>query len=159
MSIIVFASLLGTCGSRCALYPGSNCPLRAAKQTRCIVQSLTGATQKPTRCCTTNTIWRYRPRTGPRSTWHQIHRIVRKRCCTWGICTRRAGKLYKARFQVYRSQILQVNSKYSLESSRRDLHNALLCTVLNAQFIFIFQKSLKILPIFPPNFAKFRNFR
>ena len=27
-------------------------------------------------------------------------------------------------------QNLQVNSKYSLESSRRDLHNALLCTVL-----------------------------
>ena len=31
---------------------------------------------------------------------------------------------------MYRSQILQVNSKYSLESSRRDLYNALLCTVL-----------------------------
>ena len=30
---------------------------------------------------------------------------------TWGICTRRAGKVYKARYQLYRSQILQVNSK------------------------------------------------
>ena len=29
-----------------------------------------------------------------------------------------------------RSQMLQVNNKYSLESSRRDLHNGLLCTFL-----------------------------
>ena len=28
---------------------------------------------------------------------------------TWGICTRRAGKVYKARSRLYRSQILQVN--------------------------------------------------
>ena len=27
----------------------------------------------------------------------------------WGICTRRAGKLYKARSRLYRIQILQVN--------------------------------------------------
>ena len=38
-------------------------------------------------------------------------------------------KLYRARSRLYRSQILQVNTKYSLESSRRDLHNALLRTV------------------------------
>ena len=43
----------------------------------------------------------------------------------WRICTRRVGKLYKARSRLYRSQILQVNTKCSLESSRRDLHNAL----------------------------------
>ena len=42
---------------------------------------------------------------------------------TWGICTR-AGKLYKARSRMYRSQIVQANSKYSCESSRQDLHNA-----------------------------------
>ena len=30
---------------------------------------------------------------------------------TWGICTRRAGKLYKARSWLYRSQILQVNMR------------------------------------------------
>ena len=42
-------------------------------------------------------------------------------------------------------------SKYALESSR--LHNALLCTVLNAQNFR--QKSLKILLIFSPNIAKF----
>ena len=51
---------------------------------------------------------------------------------TWAICTRRTGKLslYKARSRLYRSQCLQVNSKYACESSRRDLHNALLCTVI-----------------------------
>ena len=43
------------------------------------------------------------------------------------------GKLWGARSRLYRSQILQVNSKYSLESSCRDLHNALLCTVLWSQ--------------------------
>ena len=45
--------------------------------------------------------------------------------------------------------------KYALESSRRDLHNALLCTVLKAH-IFV-DKSLKILPNFAkllPNFAE-----
>jgi len=47
-------------------------------------------------------------------------------------------------------------SKYALESSRRDLHNALLCTVLNAQNFR--QKSLKCLPCFSPNFAKFDKF-
>ena len=31
---------------------------------------------------------------------------------TWAICTRRAGKLCKARSRLYRSQILQVNTKY-----------------------------------------------
>ena len=30
---------------------------------------------------------------------------------TWGICARRAGKLYKARSRLYRSQILQVNTR------------------------------------------------
>ena len=37
---------------------------------------------------------------------------------TWGICTRRAGKLYRVRSRLYRSQILQVNTstrwKYNL---------------------------------------------
>ena len=43
-----------------------------------------------------------------------------------------------------------------MESSRRDLHNALLCTVLNAQNFR--QKSLKILLIFSPNFGEFDKF-
>ena len=42
--------------------------------------------------------------------------------------TARSGKLYRARSRLYRSQILQGN--IPSESSRRDLHNALLCTVL-----------------------------
>ena len=50
---------------------------------------------------------------------------------TWAICTRRAVKLYKARSRLYRSQILQANTKYSCESSRRDLHNTLLCIAWN----------------------------
>ena len=53
---------------------------------------------------------------------------------TWGICTRRAGKLYRARSRLYRSQLLQVDSNYLCESSRRDLHNTLLCTALRSQF-------------------------
>jgi len=40
-------------------------------------------------------------------------------------------------------------SKYALESSRRDLQNALLCTVLKAQYFV--GKSLKMLPFFLPN--------
>ena len=60
---------------------------------------------------------------------------------TWGICTRRAGKLYKAQSRLYRSHILQVNTRWNQDlfekkiekSSRRDLHNALLCTVLLSQ--------------------------
>ena len=31
---------------------------------------------------------------------------------TLGICTRRAGKLYKARSRLYRSQLLQVNTRW-----------------------------------------------
>ena len=45
-----------------------------------------------------------------------------------------APKLRGDRSKLYRRRFLQVNStKYSLESSRRDLHNALLCTVLQSQ--------------------------
>ena len=61
------------------------------------------------------------------------------------ICTRRAGKLYKARSRLYRSQLLLVNTKYSLDSSRRDLHNALLCTVLESEV----EKSLENHPVDP----------
>ena len=34
-----------------------------------------------------------------------------------------SAKPWRARSRLYRCQILQVNTKYSLESSRRDLHN------------------------------------
>ena len=44
-------------------------------------------------------------------------------------------KLYRARFRLDRNQILQVNSKYSFESSRQDLHNTLLCTALKSNLL------------------------
>ena len=72
------------------------------------------------------------------------------------------GDLYTESGQTLQGSFSAVSkpnfaSEYALESSRRDLHNALLCTVLNAQNFR--QKSLKILLILSPNFAKFANFR
>ena len=46
-------------------------------------------------------------------------------------------------------------SKYALESSRRDLHNALLCTALKSHF---FQKIARILPKFTKKFRNLANF-
>ena len=67
------------------------------------------------------------------------------------------GDLYAESGQTLQGSFSAVSkpnfaSKYALESSRRNLHNALLCTVLNAQSFR--QKSLKFLLIFSPNFAK-----
>ena len=50
----------------------------------------------------------------------------------------RTGDLYTESGQTLQGSLLAVSkpnfaSKYSLESSRRDLHNALLCTVLQSQ--------------------------
>ena len=66
------------------------------------------------------------------------------------------GDLYTESGQTLQGSFSAVStpifaSKYALESSRQDLHNALLCTVLNAQNFR--QKSLKILLIF---FTEFR---
>ena len=71
------------------------------------------------------------------------------------------GNLYTESGQTLQGSFSAVSkpnfaSKYALESSRRDLHNALLCTVLNAQNFL--QKSLKCLPIFSLNVAKFAKF-
>ena len=71
------------------------------------------------------------------------------------------GDLYTESGQTLQGSFSAVStpifaSKYALESSRRDLHNALLCTVLNAQNFR--QKSLKILLIFSPNFGEFDKF-
>ena len=49
------------------------------------------------------------------------------------------GDLYAASEQTFQASFSAVSkpnfaSKYSLESSRRDLHNPLLCTALKAQF-------------------------
>ena len=52
-----------------------------------------------------------------RSTYRCYPFLLKKeRTCgsTWGICTRRTGKLYKARSRLYRSQCLFA-TKYSLE--------------------------------------------
>ena len=71
------------------------------------------------------------------------------------------GNLYTESGQTLQGSFSAVSkpnfaSKYVFESSRRNLHNALLCTVLNAQNFR--QKSLKILLIFSPNFGEFDKF-
>ena len=38
--------------------------------------------------------------------------LPRPLSATWGFCTRRAGKLYKVRSRLYRSQILQVHTRW-----------------------------------------------
>ena len=84
-----------------------------------------------------------RPARGPRTPRSRLRR---------GRCASPIGQTLEGSF----SAVSKPNfaSKYALESSRRDLHNALLCTVLNAQNFR--QKSLKNLLFFSPNlFNKF----
>ena len=42
---------------------------------------------------------------------------------TWGICTRRAGKLYEARSRLYRSQILQENMHWKALAEIYTMHS------------------------------------
>ena len=42
---------------------------------------------------------------------------------TWAICTRRAGKLSKARSRLYRSQILQVNTHVKAVAEISTIHS------------------------------------
>ena len=42
---------------------------------------------------------------------------------TWGICTRRAGKLNRARSQLYRIQILQENMRWKALAEIYTLHS------------------------------------
>ena len=42
---------------------------------------------------------------------------------TWAICTRRAGKLYKARSRLYRSHILQVNMRWKALAEIYTMHS------------------------------------
>ena len=42
---------------------------------------------------------------------------------TWGICTRRAGKLERARSRLYRSQILQVNMRLKALAEIYTMHS------------------------------------
>ena len=74
------------------------------------------------------------------------------------------GDLYAGSGQTLQGSFSAVSKpnfarKYALESSRRDLHNALLCTILESfsTLNFCFKKTLKNLP----NFTKFAriNFR
>ena len=46
-----------------------------------------------------------------------------RECDTWGICTRRAGKLYRARSRLYRSQILQVNTRWKALAEIYTMHS------------------------------------
>ena len=42
---------------------------------------------------------------------------------TWAICTRRVGKLYKARSRLYRSQILQANTRWKALAEIYTMHS------------------------------------
>ena len=71
------------------------------------------------------------------------------------------GDLYTESGQTLQSSFSAVSkpifaTKYSLESSRRDLQNALLCTALESQFFF--QNFAKILPKFVDIFLIFADF-
>ena len=58
--------------------------------------------------------WKRRPRSGP---W------AAAAGCTWGICTRRAGKLYRARYRLCRSQILQENKRWKALAEIYTMHS------------------------------------
>ena len=57
-----------------------------------------------------------------------LQRVTKRMTRTWGICTRRAGKLYKARSRLYRSQLLQVNMRWKALAEIYTMHS--FCTVL-----------------------------
>ena len=95
-------------------------------------------------------------------------------------------KLWEARSRLYRSQILQINKKYSLESSWRDLqylhafapwgsnlktkkNASCFCTAQHSKFqpnfvkrfrtfTFLFQKVTDFFDFFPKSCVKFTNF-
>ena len=74
---------------------------------------------------------------------------------TWGICTRRAGKLYKARSRLYRSQILQVNTRWKALAEIYAMH--FFAPFSKLKFCLkISEKIANVLPHFSKlNFAKF----
>ena len=58
--------------------------------------------------------------------WHVcVHEVVRhsRATITWGICTRRAGKLYRARSRLYRSRFLQVNMRWKALAEIYTMHS------------------------------------
>ena len=42
---------------------------------------------------------------------------------TWGICARRAGKLFKARYQLYQGQILQEDMRWKALAEIYTMHS------------------------------------
>ena len=50
---------------------------------------------------------------------------------TWGICARRAGKLYKARSRLYRSQILQIHTRWKALAEIYTMHSFAPFSILN----------------------------
>ena len=59
---------------------------------------------------------------------NEAGRFVRE---TWGICTRRAGKLYTARSRLDRSQILQANMRWKALAEIYTMHSFALLSNLN----------------------------
>ena len=59
--------------------------------------------------------------------WYHPSSTTRRstHCCrsTSGICTRRTGKLYKALFRMYRSQIFQVNARWKALAEIYTMHS------------------------------------
>ena len=53
---------------------------------------------------------------------------------TWGIYTRGAGKLYKAHYQLYRSQILQENLRWEALAEINTMHSFAPFSELNLLF-------------------------
>ena len=51
--------------------------------------------------------------------------VLRRHPHTWGICTRRAGKLYRARSPLYRSQFLQVDLIWKALAEIYTMHSVL----------------------------------
>ena len=52
-----------------------------------------------------------------------LQRVTKRMTRTWGICTRRAGKLYKARSRLHRSQLLQVNTRWKALAEIYTIHS------------------------------------
>ena len=67
----------------------------------------------------------------------QRSRHARCTYLTWGICTRRASKLYKARSRLYRSQILQVNTRWKALSESYTMHS--FAQLYNLKFLSTFR--------------------
>ena len=64
---------------------------------------------------------------------------------TWGICTRRAGKLYKARSRLYRRRFLQVNTRWKALAEIYTMHSFapffnLKISAKNRQHLFAIEK-------------------